>query len=100
MSSLSKKEGYSPIPPQSPHGGEGSSDEDCESVQLLATQRHSSSSRSNGRLLLLGAVLLILSNGVSLLAGGIVGRKTVDLDSSCAAHTTQYCAMIPRQRRL
>ncbi len=97
MSSLSQKEGYSPIPPQSPHG-EGSSDEDCESVQFIASQRRSSCPRSNRRLLLLGAVLLILSNCVSLLAGGLIGRKTVDLDRSCAAYTTQYCAILPLQR--
>jgi hypothetical protein len=41
------------------------------------------------------AIVLAVSNIFSASIGAYLGRRSVDLDATCAAYTTQYC-MSPR----
>jgi hypothetical protein len=103
MSSLKQKgEDYAPLhsQPETDDGSEG----DCEATGLIgAVKKTPSRQRSNRWAILLGVVLLVVSNGVSVFVGGLLGRKTVDLDESCSAYTVQYCAcpvLLARSRLL
>ena len=84
------KEQYAPTHSRSEHSLDGSEE---DSIPFLHPESRpsASASRCGRRYVLLGVVLLVLSNVLSLLIGGFVGRKSVNLDRSCAAHTTQYC---------
>jgi hypothetical protein len=84
------KDNYTPMHARSDYSLDGS-EEDAVPFLHPQSQPPASPSRCSRTYLLLGVVLLVLSNLVSLLIGGFVGLNTVDLDRSCAAHTTQYC---------
>lgn len=84
------KDNYTPMHARSDYSLDGS-EEDAVPFLHPQSQPPASPSRRSRTYLLLGVVLLVLSNLVSLLIGGFVGLNTVDLDRSCAAHTTQYC---------
>src|SRR3569833_63211 len=87
-----KDEGYSPLRPSAEHEA---SDGDCESVGLVRSQQEPSPRKKSARRQLLwGIIALLASNVACLLLGGLLGRRTVDLDSSCAAYTTQYCTCL------